>query len=92
MILTSIIKGKGKEYKYGILIFEGEFLNGKRNGEGKEYNFNGDIIFEGEYINGLRNGNGKEYEGEYKDEKEMEKGNHIIMENYMLQKILTYMK
>ena len=34
------------------LIFEGEYLKGKRNGKGKEYNENGDIIFEGEYKNG----------------------------------------
>ena len=33
----------GKEY-YGydnILIFEGEYLNGKRNGKGKEYHYDG---------------------------------------------------
>ena len=31
-------RGKGKEYnEYGELIFEGEYLNGKRNGKGKEY-------------------------------------------------------
>ena len=36
--------------------FEDEYLNEKRNGKGKEYNFfNGNIIFEGEYINGERN-------------------------------------
>ena len=43
------------------LIFEGEYLNGKRwKGEGKEYN--GDIlIFSGEYLDGKRY-NGKEYD------------------------------
>ena len=69
------ISGYGKEY--GIdelnLIFEGEYLNGERNGKGKEYicrdrdlklnifyaNFK--LIFEGEYLNGKRNGKGKEY-------------------------------
>ena len=39
---------------YGILIFEGEYLNGERNGKGKVYNDKGEIIFEGEYINGKR--------------------------------------
>ena len=34
-----------------ILRFEGEYLNGKRNGKGKEYD-NGKLIFEGEYLNG----------------------------------------
>ena len=32
--------------------FEGEYLNGKRNGKGKEYDDEGKIKFEGEYLNG----------------------------------------
>ena len=55
--------GKGKEYN-GInnrLIYDGEFLNGKRNGFGKEYDINGCLLYEGEYLNGERNGQGKEY-------------------------------
>ena len=56
------------------LLYEGEYLNKKKNGIGKEYN-EGKIIFEGEFKNGKRNGKGKEYdifknlvfEGEYKD-------------------------
>ena len=57
------VNGKVKEYDYynGKLIFEGEYLNGKRNGKGKEYYNNGKLIFEGEYLNGKRNGKGKEY-------------------------------
>ena len=42
------------------MIFEGEYLNGKRNGKGKEYYRNGESIFEGEYLNGKR-WNGKVY-------------------------------
>ena len=34
-----------------ILIFEGRYLNDKRNGKGKEYDFNGRRIFEGEFLN-----------------------------------------
>ena len=34
-------------------IFEGEYVNGERNGKGKEYNF-GQLIFEGEYLNGKK--------------------------------------
>ena len=34
------------------LEFEGEYLNGERNGKGKEYYDNGKLIFEGEYLNG----------------------------------------
>ena len=41
------------------MIYEGEYLNGKRNGKGKEYNIT--LYFEGEYLNGKRNGKGKEY-------------------------------
>ena len=31
-------------------MFEGEYLNGERNGKGKEYYSNGEVRFEGEYI------------------------------------------
>ena len=49
------IIGEGKEYNdNGILIFEGEFLYGKRHGKGKEYNDNGKLIFEEEYLFGER--------------------------------------
>ena len=46
------------------LIFKGYYLNGKRNGRGKEYK-NNELIFEGEYKNGKRNGQGIEYEFGY---------------------------
>jgi len=68
--------GKGIEYiiNTNMLIFEGEYLKGRRNGKGKEYNKKGKLKFEGEYLNGKKNGKGKEYiynngklifEGEY---------------------------
>ena len=41
------------------LLFEGKYLNGKKNGIGKDFDFMGDIIFEGQYIDGIRNGYGK---------------------------------
>ena len=34
--------------------FEGEYLNGERNGIGKEFDHNGKIIFEGKYLKGKR--------------------------------------
>ena len=37
-----------------MLTFEGEYLNGRRNGKGKEYNYNGQLIFDGEYLDGKR--------------------------------------
>ena len=57
---------KGKEYDDGRLIFEGEYLEGERNGKGKEYYYDGELIFEGEYLNGTRNGKGKEYYKKWK--------------------------
>ena len=59
--------GIGKEYILvtNKVIFEGEYVNGKRNGKGKEYNY-GRIIFEGEYLYGKRNGKGKEYDYKWK--------------------------
>ena len=67
--------GKGKEYDLytNNMVFEGEYLNGKRIGKGKEYHDKICLIFAGEFSNGLRKGKGKEYyycgklkfEGEY---------------------------
>ena len=46
---------KEKKYDYvSNVIYEGEYLNGKRNGKGKEYYLNGKLKFEGEYLNGIR--------------------------------------
>ena len=42
-------------------LYEGEFLNGRRNGQGKEHNKYGKLIFEGEYKDGYRTKNGKDY-------------------------------
>ena len=54
--------GKVREYSSyaDILIFEGEYKNGKKNGIGKEYNFL-TLAYEGNYLNGKRNGYGIEY-------------------------------
>jgi len=54
-------------------MFEGEYINGEKNGNVKEYHENGKLMFEGEYLKGKRNGKGIEYyssgelrfEGEY---------------------------
>ena len=36
------------------MIFEGEYINGKRNGKGKEYTHYYGLTFEGEYFGGLK--------------------------------------
>ena len=56
--------GIAKEYDFdGKLEFEGEYLNGLRNGKGKSYEDNGRLEFEGEYLNGKKwNGKEKEYD------------------------------
>ena len=62
-IIYELKKGKGYVYELnnvGKLIFKGEYLNGIKNGKGKEYD-NDILIFEGEYVNGKRSGRGKEY-------------------------------
>ena len=75
-IIYELINGNGKVKEYnkeGVLIFDGEYLNGKMNGKGKEYDYKGNLRFEGEYLNGEKIGKGKEYdykgnlifEGEY---------------------------
>ena len=52
---------KKEYYKNEKLKFEGEYLNGNRNGKGKEYDTFGILLYEGEYLNGMRNGKGIEY-------------------------------
>ena len=52
-IINELINGIGKVKEYNILEdlkFEGEYLNGERNGNRKEYDA-GSFIFEGEYLN-----------------------------------------
>ena len=64
LIIYELKEGKGyiNEYYDDKLLFEGEYLNGIKNGKGREYYDDGLLIFEGEYINGKRNGKAKEYD------------------------------
>ena len=49
------IKGKAKAYdNYGELMYDGEYLNGKRHGKGKVYHSDGKLLYEGEYLNGKK--------------------------------------
>ena len=56
-IVYELNNGKGyvKEYNhYNKLVFEGEYINGQKNGKGKEYDWDNCIKFEGEYFNGIK--------------------------------------
>ena len=84
-------KGLIKEYnEFYNLEYEGEYLNGKRNGKGKEYRklLHNSLIskfnFEGDYLNGKKHGKGKEY---YEDDKLQFEGEYLyvldLRENFM---------
>ena len=63
-LINELINGKGYMKIYNMyfeLIHEGEFLNGLKNGKGKEYYKNYKLKFEGDYLNGRR-WNVKEYD------------------------------
>ena len=60
MIENEIYKlenGKGSVVIYdddGKLMYEGDYLNGEKNGQGKEYNNSGKLVFEGQYLEGKK--------------------------------------
>ena len=57
------------------LLYEGEYLNGKRDGKGKEYGQEGTLQFEDEYLNGKRwNGKGYDYNSSLSNELKNGKG------------------
>ena len=91
------MKGKGFIKRYDNtndkLTYEGEYLNGEKNGKEKEYYIYDNLKYEVEYLNGKRNGKGKEYdfygnlifEGEYLNNKKWngvgyDENNNIIYE------------
>ena len=93
--------GKGYIKKYddlGDIKFEGEYLNGEKNGKGKEYYQNNILKFEGEYLNGKRTGKGKEYyengnlkfEGEYLNGKKNGKGKEYHENNINDKRIIIF--
>ena len=64
-IIYELVNGNGKVIEYhpcGEIKFEGEYLNGKKNGYGREYDGCGNLAFEGEYMNDERNGKGTSYD------------------------------
>ena len=95
---TFLKTGEIKDYsiKTKKLIYQGGFLNGKKNGKGKEYDeTSGQITYEGNYINGEKNGKVKEYEysgnknkiifeGEYINGKKKGKGKEYYLNGKIL--------
>ena len=82
-VIYEIKNGKGLVKEFNLdneLIFEGEYLNGERNGKGKEYDYN-ELIFEGQYLNGKR-WNGKGYGKKNKIKYKLEKGKGFVTEYY----------
>ena len=67
-LVYDIKDGKGHIKEYADmsderLIYDGDYLNGFRNGKGKEYNTSNRLMkFDGEFYNGVRHGKGKAYD------------------------------
>ena len=79
-------KGYVKECgSFGELIYEGEYLNGERNGKGKEYKDEGQLVFEGEYFYGKR-WNGKGYDENGNIAYELKNGKGFVKEYYCFMK------
>lgn len=56
-----LLQGKGEEYDAdGLLIYEGNFVDGVRSGEGSLYEA-GVLVYEGKFSGGLANGTGVAY-------------------------------
>ena len=92
IIYKSNNKGKVYDSYNDQLIFEGDYLNGEKNGKGKEYDYNGNIIFEGEYFKDKRHGKGREYNryGELKFKGEYKKGKKWNGKGYNSRKEILY--
>ena len=52
--INELVDGKGImeeiDKEFDFIKYKGEYLNGEKNGKGKEYTQDGDLFFEGEYI------------------------------------------
>ena len=70
------VKDKGDN---GNLVYECEFVDGKRNGKGKEYYREGKLKFEGLFVNGLK-WEGKEYDLDGNIIYELKNGNGKVKE------------
>ena len=85
-IKNNLPNGKGtKYYSNGDILYEGDFINGKFEGNGKYFYENGEC-YVGQFKNNLKNGKGTEYysngtikyEGEYINDKAEGNGKYIL--------------
>ena len=60
------------------MIFTAKYLNDKRNGKAKAYNYNGHLLFEGQYLYDFKR-KGKEY---YSDEQLKYKSEYLFENKY----------
>ena len=57
-----LLQGSGKQYDTdGTLVYDGEFLDGKRSGTGDEY-VDGELVYRGEFASGVYEGKGEQYQ------------------------------
>ena len=85
-IWNGILKRYNCNSEHCKLIFEGEYLNGLKNGKVKEYDYNDNLLFEGEYLNGVQwNGKGKTFDdsGKLIFEGEFFNGRRLIGKEYI---------
>ena len=62
-----IANGNGKVIEcinniFDKTLFEGEYINGEKNGKEKKFNSYNELIFEGQYLNGKKHGKIIEYD------------------------------
>ena len=85
-IKNNLQNGKGIiYYSNGKILYEGDFINGKYEGNGKYFYENGEYYI-GQFKNGLKNGKGTEYysnrkikyEGDYINDKAEGNGKYIL--------------
>ena len=51
--------GKGRLFRDGVMVYNGEFKNGQRSGHGCSYYMSRVLMYEGDWLNDKANGNGK---------------------------------
>lgn len=56
--------GKGRAYHNGVVVYNGDWVRGHRQGHGSSYHENHTLQYEGDWMNDMANGTGKYYNTE----------------------------